>query len=127
MPNDPTKTEDGNISTTLWSVAICGVLLTFVGSALFGRGAIVSVAIGAALAVANLWSIARLVRGFLEGSATSWGPLGMLKLVALFVLLGVVLKLGWAEALPLALGYAALPAGAVVSQLRSASPARGEN
>jgi hypothetical protein len=70
------------------------------------------------------------VRGCLGNGArrgASWGPLGMLKLGALFVLLGVILKQGWAQVLPLALGYAALPLGVVVSQLWSGSPARGDN
>ena len=131
MPSETTSTnDDGNIASALWSVAIVGAVLALGSSLLFGARGIISAAIGAALAVANLWAIAKLVRGFLGNGArrgASWGPLGMLKLGALFVLLGVILKQGWAEVLPLAFGYAALPLGVVVAQLWSGSPASGEN
>jgi hypothetical protein len=124
------SSDDGNIGPTLWSVAIAGALLTLVSPLLFGARGVVSCGLGAALAVANLWAIARLVRGLLGAAQTrkiSWGPLGILKLAGIFVLLAVFLQRGWAEVLPLAFGYLSLPVGIVLAQLKTAAPARGEN
>lgn len=112
----------------LWGVAAAGAVLALAAAYLFGKGAVISSLIGSVLAVANLWSIGRMVRGFLGGGgARSWGPLGMLKLLLLFAVLGVIVKQGLADILPLAFGYAALPVGIVLAQLRVASPVREEN
>jgi hypothetical protein len=133
MPSHPDPTQkapgdDGNIVPALWAVALAGVVLALAAAFLFGRGAVVSSLIGSALAVANLWSIGRMVRGFLGGAgARAWGPLGMLKLLLLFAVLGVIVKQGFADVLPLAFGYAALPVGIVLAQLRVAPPVREEN
>ena len=133
MKSDPeTKAdrtqEDGNIAPALWGVAIAGVVLAGSAFLLFGGHAVASSLIGSALAALNLWAIGRMVRGFLSGSgARSWAPLGMLKLLLLFVVVGVILKQGLAEVLPLAFGYAALPIGIVLMQLRTAPPVREEN
>ena len=129
MSTRETTTEDGNIAPTLWSVAVVGALLTLASPALFGVRGVVSTGLGALLAVANLWAIAKMVRGLLGGSGKklTWGPFGMLKLAALFVVLGAIVKNGWADVLPLALGYLALPLGILVAQLRPASPAQGEH
>ncbi|MGC4089532.1 MAG: hypothetical protein QM756_16900 [Polyangiaceae bacterium] len=127
MQSDPQPPEDGNIAPALVAVAIAGALLTIVSPALFGRGELLSVGLGAGLAVLNLWVIARVVKSFLGGNGRSaWGPLGMLKLFGLFALVAVILKQGFAHVLPLGFGYAALPLGIVLSQLKPTSPARGE-
>ena len=128
MQVPPTSNDDGNIAGALWAVAAVGAVLTLLSLQVFGVSGVVSTGLGAALAVLNLWLIARLVRSFLGGgSGRAWGPLGMIKLAVLFVVLGVILKRGWAEVLPLAFGYAALPLGIVLGQLKSTSPARREN
>lgn len=111
--------RDGNVASVLWSVATAGVVLNVLSLQLFGTRAATSAALGGAMAVANLWLIAKTVRGFLGGASRSWGPLGMIKLAALFVVLALLLKRGWAEALPLAFGYAALPLGIVLAQLKT--------
>jgi hypothetical protein len=126
----PTTTNDadGNVATALWSVAIVGLVLTLLSLQVFGTGGVVSTALGGALAVLNLWLIARMVRGFLGGGpGRAWGPIGMIKLAALFIVLGIILKRGFAEVLPLALGYAALPLGIVLAQLKPTSPVSREN
>lgn len=136
MPVPPTTTDsaaealnrDGNIAPALWSVAIVGVVLALLSLQVFGVAGVVSTALGAALAVVNLWLIARMVRGFLGGGpGRAWGPIGMIKLAGLFIVLGILLKRGYAEVLPLAFGYAALPLGIVLAQLKSTTPARREN
>jgi hypothetical protein len=128
MQSDPQTPEDGNIAKALGSVAIAGALLTIASPALFGTAELLSVGLGGLLAVANLWVIARVVRSFLGGQGRSaWGPIGFLKLIALFVVVGLLVKQGLAHVLPLGFGYAALPLGIVLSQLKSTSPARGEH
>jgi hypothetical protein len=123
---DHALNRDGNIAPVLWSVALAGLVLSLLSLQLFGTRAVTSTALGGAMAVANLWLIAKMVRGFLGGAARSWGPLGLLKMGALFVVLAIVVKRGWAEVLPLAFGYAALPLGIVLAQLKS-TPSRREN
>lgn len=129
MSSAETSSEDGNIGPTLWSVAVVGALLTLASPALFGVRGVVSTGIGAILAVGNLWAIGRLVRGLLgnSGRKLTWGPFGFVKLAALFLLLGVIVKNGYAQVLPLAFGYLALPIGIVFSQLRPTSSAQGEH
>lgn len=123
-----TNNEDGNVAPALWSVAICGALVTVGAAPLFGFEKLPSVVLGAGLAVANLWAMSKLVRGFIGGAGRSaWGPVGFLKLAVLFVLLGFAVRRGLVEVLPLAFGYAALPLGIVLSQLKSSTAARGEN
>lgn len=120
--------EDGNIAPTLWTVAVVGALLTLASPALFGVRGVVSAGIGAMLAVGNLWAIARMVRGLLGGSGKlTWGPFGFVKLAVLFVVLGAIVKNGWADVLPLGFGYLALPLGIVFAQLRPASRPQGEH
>ncbi|MFZ5892257.1 MAG: hypothetical protein ACOY0T_14460 [Myxococcota bacterium] len=127
MQSDPQTPEDGNIAPALGSVAIAGALLTIASPAVFGSAELLSVGLGALLAVANLWVISKVVKSFLGGKGrTAWGPLGMLKLVGLFAVVALLVKQGFAHVLPLGFGYAALPLGIVLSQLKSTSPARGE-
>jgi len=47
---------------------------------------------------------------------------GALKFAALLLLVWIVLRNGWAEVLPLAIGYAALPLGVVIGQLGRPAP-----
>jgi hypothetical protein len=127
MSNVENTTENGNVGPTLWTVALTGAVLTLGSPLLFGLEGAVSTGIGAALAVANLWGIARLVRGMVGGRGATWGPLGAIKLLVLFLVLYILVRHDIAEVMPLAFGYLALPIGIVLGQLRTSSPARGEN
>ena len=56
---------------------------------------------------------------------SAWGPRhDQARVLSTHIVLGIILKRGFAEVLPLALGYAALPLGIVLAQLKSTSPAR---
>jgi hypothetical protein len=120
--------EESSLGPALWSVAIAGALLTLMSPVLFRAMGIVSVGIGGVLAVANLWLVGRTVKSFLgaHGSRPSWGVLAVVKLGAMLLLLGAAVRNGWLEILPLGFGYAALPLGILLSQLRASSPVRGE-
>jgi hypothetical protein len=123
------STDQNGITTALWSVAVVGALLAAFVPFAMGGGSRVSVALGAALAVGNLWAVARMVRGFLNpagGVRSPWISLAMLKFGLLFLGVMFLVRGGHAQILPLAIGYAALPLGIVASQLKSAAAAPGE-
>jgi hydrogenase/urease accessory protein HupE len=82
-----------------------------------------SVAIGAAIAVANLWLLAQMVRGFLarKGATTPFGIIAVLKFVALFGAMYVLVKTRSVDILPCVFGYAALPVGIVFAQVLGGS------
>ena len=124
----PASTDQIGISSALRSVAVVGVLLTVASPLVFGFGSVLSVALGAGVAVFNLWAILRVVRAFLypEGVRAPWILFAMFKLVALFVGVSFLVRSGSAQVLPLLIGFAALPLGIVVSQLKTAAPAPGQ-
>lgn len=104
----------------LVAVAISGALLTLASPFVLGRSGVVGVALGAAIATLNLWSLARIVRAFMNGAGLPWVLLGALKLVGLLVVLALALKSGVTTVIPLAIGYGALPMGVVFAQLGAA-------
>jgi hypothetical protein len=116
--------RDEGMGRSLMAVAVAAVTLTVIAPFAFGMATVVGVAIGGALALSNLWAIALVVRGFLRGAGLPWGAFAAVKFVALVFLVWIVLKNGWAEVMPLALGYAALPLGIVVGQLGRGEPSR---
>jgi hypothetical protein len=87
--------------------------------------AVVSTVVGAAIAMGNVWSIACLIRGFVATSP--WRlPFALIASAKLAVLLGGIYLLlwkGWVMALPLALGFGALPFGVIFG---FASPPRAQ-
>jgi hypothetical protein len=120
--------EENGTGGALWSTALAGALLTLISPLLFGAPGAISAGAGAALAVANLWAMARVVRGFLRtrGRQLSWGVIGLLKLGGLFVTVALLFRTGWVELLPLAFGYLAMPLGIVLVGLRGAEPREEE-
>ena len=124
-----TENPDQNgIATALWSVAVVGALLSVGAPFALGSASRLSVALGGLVAVFNLWGLMRIVRAFLYpvGARAPWILFAMFKLAALFVGVWFLVRSGSAQVLPLLIGYAALPSGIVVSQLKSAAPAAGE-
>jgi hypothetical protein len=122
------STDQNGIASAIWSVAIVGALLTAGAPTLLGASSRSSVAVGVLLAVANLWAISRTVRGFLypAGARSPWIPLAMFKFAAMFLGVLFLVRGGYAQLLPLVIGYAALPVGITISQLKSAPAASGE-
>jgi hypothetical protein len=122
------STEPNGIATAIWSVAIVGVALTLAAPTLLGEGSRLSVALGALLAMGNLWAIARTVRGFLHpaGARSPWISLAMLKFAVMFLGVLFLVRGGYAKLLPLVIGYAAMPVGIVISQLKSAAAPSGK-
>lgn len=116
----PNTDEEQGLRAALWGIALTGAALTLGAPFVFGRGGVIGVALGSAIAAFNLWSLGRIVRAFMNGAGLPWVLLAALKLIGLLALVAVVLKLGIATVIPLAVGYAALPVGIVFAQLGSA-------
>ena len=114
--------DDQGVRTALWAIALCGVALTLGSPFVLGKGAIVGVALGSAIAAFNLWSLARIVRAFMNGAGLPWVLLAALKLIGLLAIVALVLQLGITTVIPLTVGYAALPVGIVFAQLGAARP-----
>ena len=122
------STEENGTTTALWSVAVMGAVLTIVAPFSLGSASRLSVGLGGIVGVVNLWAVIRIVRAFLypAGARAPWILLALFKLAALFAAVSFLVRNGSAQVLLLMIGYAALPLGIVVSQLKSAAPARGQ-
>ncbi|HEY3254838.1 MAG TPA: hypothetical protein VGJ91_12850 [Polyangiaceae bacterium] len=109
-------------------MTIVGAVLVLAAPTLLGNGSRLSVALGVLLAVANLWAISRTVRGFLHpaGARSPWISLAMLKFAVMFLGVLFLVRGGYAKLLPLVIGYAAMPVGIVIAQLKSAAAPSGK-
>jgi hypothetical protein len=121
----PSPDEESGLRAALWGIALSGAALTLASPFVIGRHAIVGVALGSAIAAFNLWSLARIVRAFMNGAGLPWVLLAALKLIGLLVIVALVLKLGITTVVPLAVGYGALPIGIVFAQLGAARAQQG--
>jgi hypothetical protein len=111
----------------LVATAASGVLLALGAVVVASGGAAAGVGLGAALALANLWVIVRIVRALMGqgGRPLFWALVGALKLVLLVGAAFLLVFAGFADILPLALGYGALPLGIIGGGL-SAPTAKDE-
>lgn len=129
MTTTLTHTEkDGSMARAMWAVALVGVATTVAAAFLGGALAARSVALGAAVAAANLWVITVVVRGMLGGkqSRVPWPLVAVLKMGVLFGGLYLMLEGGWVDLLPLLAGYGALPLGIVAGQAGAPRPVEEE-
>jgi hypothetical protein len=111
------------------SVLACGACFAIAGLALFGARAGLGAAIGGAIATANLWVFAQLGRAFVarKGRTAPWSVVALLKLLALFGGVWLILASGIVSPLSLAVGYAALPVGITLASLFGPRPPEPEN
>jgi hypothetical protein len=108
------------------ATAAVGAVLTAGAFVLGPRGA-PSVAVGATVAVVNLWALRGTVRVLAGAAAGGRAPAGFslllgLKLLGLLALVWVLLSWGLVSAGPFALGYAALPIGVAIGALVCEKP-----
>ena len=125
--SETNPSEGGGTLSAVLAVALVGVVFTLIAPYAIGSGTRVGVALGAGIAVLNLLALSYVVRGVVRGNGMSWGVIGALKLGALLFVAFIVLKNHWASVLSLAMGFAAMPFGIVLSQLGRTSPARRES
>jgi hypothetical protein len=117
------------------SVFVCCLCLSVGAFAFFGWRSALGVLVGGLLATANLAIFARIGQAFIarKGRTAPWGAIAMIKLVALFGGVWLILKSDLVSGLALAVGYASLPVGITVGSLfgpkpdddEPAPPARG--
>jgi uncharacterized membrane protein len=110
-----TSNDDQALRRAFFAVAACGVVLSIVVGFFFGWKLFFGALVGAFVAVANLWLLARTVQKLLAptGAKAQWALLAVTKFVAL---LGCVYFLVSSDALSplgLAIGFGALPLGIV--------------
>lgn len=106
------------LSGTFYCVAICGCVFALVAFATHGFGALTSASVGVGLALANLWGLSRLVRVYMYSSGPAWALVGVLKMVALFGAVFLLISRGLVDVGALVVGYGALPAGILATRLK---------
>src|SRR5262249_34080791 len=124
-PDDDSNVGDARMRASISAVLLVGACFAVLGLALGGLGTGFGVALGAAIATANLWVFARVASAFLrkKGSTGPWGVIGLLKMAVLFGGVWLILRTGVVSGLSLIAGYAALPVGILVASLFGPAPA----
>jgi hypothetical protein len=117
----------------LVAVAVTGAVEAIAAAAFAGLESALSVAIGAALAVANLWALARIIVALLPDDTVEepaqnragWAILGAVKMVGLLGVTWLLMRHGVVSPLGMLIGFMALPIGIAIGSLvsdRSAPP-----
>jgi hypothetical protein len=117
---------------SILAVAATGGVLSLAALLFFGPTTAFSVAMGGALAAANLFILARIVAALLpaerDGARTqskaAWGLLAMLKLFGLIAVVWLLMRHEIVSPIPMVIGFGALPIGIAIGSLvsdRSAS------
>jgi hypothetical protein len=137
------KTERDDIATSVKAAAVLGAVFTLVAFATHDGKTAFSVAVGAAIAVANLLTMRAIVRALVrapegedEASETdgdaaekkdhraagkrggaAWGIFAVLKIFVLFGGIWILLSKGLVVPIPLVVGYGVLPLGIAAAGL----------
>lgn len=122
--DEPSLTTAEALRRTLGSVAGCGAALATIALLWLGWRPALYVVLGAAVAVANLYVLGRVAVALLAGGApkATWGVVGLLKLAVLFGGIKALFEGNHAVALPVLMGYGALPIGITVAPLFLRAP-----
>jgi hypothetical protein len=118
--------RDPSLSAAYVCVAASGVMLLVASAACFGPRPSAGVALGVVLAVSNLWVLERVVRVYLMSEGGRWALMALVKSTALFATVGLLVKTGAIDVLPLVAGFGALPVGVVLAGLWPVARAREE-
>jgi hypothetical protein len=122
-----TAALDPRLRVSLVAVGIAGVAMIIAALAVFGGSGAVSASAGAALALGNLWALARIVSALLPDekraakaqSRASWVFLAVLKMFALLGVTWLLMRHGLVSPLPMLLGFLSLPMGIAIGTLVS--------
>jgi hypothetical protein len=126
MKTTKTADRDPSLSVAYVCVAGSGVMLLIASAVYFGARASAGVALGVVLAVSNLWLLERVVRVYLMSEGGRWALMALVKSTALFATIGLLVKTGAIDVLPLVAGFGALPVGVVLAGLWPVARAREE-
>jgi hypothetical protein len=111
----------------LAGVAIAGGVLAVVALAVADPRSAFSVAVGGAIATANLWVLARIVHALLPTDAAgaraqsraAWGLVAALKMVGLIGVVWLLMRHGVVAPMSMMIGFGALPIGIAIGSLVS--------
>jgi len=122
-PRGAPPVMDPRMVASLRAVAGAAAFFALLALLRYGPSTAASVAAGGGAAVANLYVIARIVRGLVRGApergSAGWSGVAMLKLLALFGGVSLLLVSRTVDPIPFLVGYAALPVGLVLGSLWS--------
>jgi hypothetical protein len=116
-----TNALDPRTRTAIVGVAAIGVMFAIGAGAGWGTRAGISVLVGALIAVANLYGLARIVGALLgtraEGDPSSgmWGLFAVLKVIGLFGGVWLLLSSRLVDPMGLVAGWGALPIGVAIA------------
>lgn len=115
---------DGTLRLTAAAVGVLAAIFTVIALAVSGGRAGLGVALGGAIAVANLVVFVLVVRGVLSGGHRGriWILVGILKIFLLFGGVWWLLQSGVVSALALISGYGALPLGIALGGVIAPKP-----
>jgi hypothetical protein len=118
---------DWRIGSSLRAMILCGIALALSALALGGSTAALSVAMGAALACANLWVMAKVVSALLPEDAAgaarqsrfAWALVAALKMAVLLGMMWLLMRQGFVSPLATLVGLLSLPIGIAIGSLVS--------
>jgi hypothetical protein len=115
---------DGTMRAVVLSVAGSAVVMTLIALVWFDARAALGVAVGGAIATANLYVFARIGEAFIarRGRTAPWAVIAVLKLLVLLGGVWLILKSGVVSPLSLAIGYASLVVGITLGTLFGPKP-----
>jgi hypothetical protein len=124
QPQAATAGLDGTMRAVVLSVAGSAVVMALIALAWQGTRAALGVAIGGAIATANLYVFARIGVAFIarRGRTAPWAVIAVLKLLALLGGVWLILKSGVVSPLSLAIGYSSLVVGITLGTLFGPKP-----
>lgn len=125
----PSGAMDPRLRAAMVGVAAAGGAFAIVGAAAWSLRIGGSVLLGAALAVTNLWVLARIVRAVTAGARPGaggklWVLIALLKLLVLFAVVWGLITRDLVEPVALMAGFGALPIGVAIGSLVSDRAAR---
>ena len=126
----PEKTERDDIKTSVKAAAVLGAIFTLAAFGTHDAKTGFSVAVGSAVAVANLLTMRAIVRALIRApeeeaepddgkdhraagkrGGAAWGVFALLKIFLLFGGIWILLSKGLVAPIPLVVGYGVLPLG----------------
>jgi len=128
-PDPQASAFDGAMRAALISVAGAALVMTLGALAAYGARAALGVAIGGAIATANLFVFAKVGEAFISrrGRTAPWAVIAVLKLFALLGGVWLILRSQIVSPLALTFGYASLIVGITLGTLFGPKPPPDED
>lgn len=116
--------RDPALRAAIRGVALTGVVFTVAALLATTARTAIGVGTGAVIATVNLIVFARVGEALIarRGATAPWAAVAMIKLVVLLGGVWLILRHGYVSALPLAIGFGALPVGIVLGTLFGPKP-----